>query len=171
MTGFAYATAALAVCLNMGRFAPAQPEMPSSTPAAQQSRSAAHSTQRIGRKSRVADGSATDFNGANKSADIMEIRKTVTGDTHELLVAGRVDGAGANQLELEILATIRANAQSIYINLSQATFLCSAGLRALLQYWRQMKNNQRVLLVTRPSPEVDAVLATTGFKEQIVEKM
>jgi hypothetical protein len=34
-----------------------------------------------------------------------------------------------------------------------------------------MKNNKRVLLVTRPSPEVDAVLATTGFKEQLVEKM
>ena len=101
----------------------------------------------------------------------MEIRKTITGDTHELLVAGRVDGEGANQLELEILAAIRANAQAIYVNLSQATFLCSAGLRALLQYWRQMKNNQRVLLVTRPSPELDAVLATTGFKEQIVEKV
>ena len=101
----------------------------------------------------------------------MEIRKTVTGDTHELLVAGRVDGEGANQLELEILAAIRANSQSIYINLSQATFLCSAGLRVLLQYWRQLKNSQRVLLVARPSPEVDAVLATTGFKEQIVEKV
>ena len=136
-----------------------------------QSCSAAPSTQSIGRKSRVADAGATGSNGANKRADIMEIRKTVTGDTHELLVAGRVDGAGANQLELEILAAIRANAQSIYVNLSQATFLCSAGLRALLQYWRQMKNNQRLLLVTRPSPEVDAVLATTGFKEQIVEKM
>ena len=101
----------------------------------------------------------------------MEIRKTVTGDTHELLVAGRVDGEGANQLELEILAAIRANSQSIYINLSQATFLCSAGLRVLLQYWRQLKNSQRVLLVARPSPEVGAVLATTGFKEQIVEKV
>jgi anti-anti-sigma factor len=101
----------------------------------------------------------------------MEIRKTITGDTHELLVAGRVVGEGANQLELDILAAIRANAQNIYVNLSQATFLCSAGLRALLKYWRQMKNNQRVLLVTRPSPEVDAVLATSGFKEKIVEKM
>jgi anti-anti-sigma factor len=119
----------------------------------------------------VADRSATDLNDVNKRADIMEIRKTITRDTHELLVAGRVDGEGANQLELEILAAIRANAQSIYVNLSQATFLCSAGLRALLQYWRQMKNNKRVLLVTRPSAEVDAVLATTGFKEQIVERV
>ncbi|MCX6925499.1 MAG: STAS domain-containing protein [Verrucomicrobia bacterium] len=101
----------------------------------------------------------------------MEIRTNVNGDTHELLVSGRVDGNGANQLELDILAAIRANAQSIYINLSQATFLCSAGLRVLLQYWRQMKNNKRVLLVTRPSPEVDEVLAATGFKEQIVEKV
>ena len=101
----------------------------------------------------------------------MEIRRTVTGDTHELLVAGRVDGDGANQLELEILAAIRAKAQAIYVNLNQATFLCSAGLRALLQYWRQMRNDKRLLLVTRPSPEVDAVLATTGFKDQIVEKV
>lgn len=88
-----------------------------------------------------------------------------------MLVAGRIDGPGANRLEEEILAAMRAGAKSIYVNLSQATFLCSAGLRVLLQYWRQMKNNQRVLLVTRPSPEVDDVLATTGFKEQIVEKV
>ena len=72
---------------------------------------------------------------------------------------------------MEILAAIRGNSRTIYVNLSQATFLCSAGLRALLQYWRQMKNNKGVLLVTRPSPEVDAVLATTGFKEHLVEKM
>jgi len=101
----------------------------------------------------------------------MEIRKTITGDTHELLIAGRIDGEGANQLEMEILTAIRANAQNIYVNLSQATFLCSAGLRVFLQYWRQMKNNNRLLLVTRPSPEVDEVLATTGFKAQIGEKV
>jgi len=101
----------------------------------------------------------------------MDIRKQITGDTHEFLVAGRIDGEGANQLELELLASIRANAKTIYVNLSQTTFLCSAGLRALLQYWRQMKKDQRVLLVTRPSPEADAVLAATGFKEQLVEKM
>ena len=101
----------------------------------------------------------------------MEIQKNLTGDIWEMLVFGRIDGDGANKLELEILAAIRADARTIYVNLSQATFLCSAGLRALLQYWRQMKNNQRVLLVTRPSPAVDAVLAATGFKDQMVEKV
>jgi stage II sporulation protein AA (anti-sigma F factor antagonist) len=101
----------------------------------------------------------------------MEIQKKITGDSYELLLAGRIDGEGANKLEEEILKAIREGAKSIYVNLSGATFLCSAGLRVLLQYWRQMKNSQRSLLATRPSPEVDAVLGTSGFRELIVEKI
>ena len=101
----------------------------------------------------------------------MQIRKTITGDCHELLVSGRIDGAGANELEVEVLATIRTGANPIYVNLSEATFLCSAGIRVLMQYWRQMKNSQRSLLVTRPTPEVESVLAITGFKDLIVEKI
>jgi anti-anti-sigma factor len=101
----------------------------------------------------------------------MDIRKNVTGSCHEILVVGRIDGPGANQLETEILASIRADANPIYVNLAQTTFLCSAGVRALLQYWRQMKSSKRVLLVTRPSPEVESVLETTGFQDLIVEKV
>lgn len=101
----------------------------------------------------------------------MDIQQIITGDNHELLVTGRIDGEGANRLEEEILKTMRAGAKNIYVNLSGATFICSAGLRVLLQYWRQMKNSQRSLLATRPSPEVDAVLATSGFREMLVEKI
>jgi anti-anti-sigma factor len=101
----------------------------------------------------------------------MKIRNVVTGDSCEMLVSGRIDGAGANDLEVEILNAIRSGAKSIYVNLNGATFLCSAGLRVLLQYWRQMKNSQRALVATRPSPEVDAVLATSGFREVLVEKV
>lgn len=99
----------------------------------------------------------------------MEIRKNITGECHELMVSGRIDGAGANALEVEVLATIRTGANPIYVNLADVTFLCSAGLRVLMQYWRQMKNAQRTLQVTRPSPDVEAVLETTGFKHLVVE--
>lgn len=88
-----------------------------------------------------------------------------------MLVSGRVDGEGANRLEEEILAAIRGGATAIYVNLSGATFLCSAGLRVLLQYWRQMKNSQRSLQATRPSAEVDTVLSACGFREMLVEKI
>jgi anti-sigma B factor antagonist len=101
----------------------------------------------------------------------MQIRKNITGDEHELLVAGRIDGEGANQLELEILGAMKAGAKTMYVNLSETTFLCSAGIRVLLQYWRQCKNSGRKLLVTRPSPEVDAALDMTGFKDEILEKV
>jgi anti-anti-sigma factor len=101
----------------------------------------------------------------------MEIQKIINGDAHELVITGRVDGEGANQLEEEILKTMRSGAKSIYVNLNGATFLCSAGLRVLLQYWRQMKNSQRLLKATRPSPEVDAVLVTSGFRDMLVEKV
>src|ERR1041385_6257072 len=100
----------------------------------------------------------------------MDIRKTVSGTTHELLGVGRIDGAGGNQLEEENLSSMRSGAQNIYVNLSQTTFLCSAGLRVFLQYWRQMKQKQGLLQATRPTPEIDAVLGTLGFREMLVEK-
>jgi len=101
----------------------------------------------------------------------MEIRKNITGECYELMVAGRIDGPAANALEEEVLTTIRSGANPIYVNLAEATFLCSAGLRVLMQYWRQMKNSQRTLLVTRPSPEVAAVIETTGLGHLVVENM
>ena len=99
----------------------------------------------------------------------MEMQKRITGDSWEFMLPGRVDGAAANQLEIEVLAAIKQNATSIYVNLAEATFLCSAGLRVLLQYHRQMKTKGLTLLVTRPSAEVASALEMTGFPE-LVEK-
>ena len=99
----------------------------------------------------------------------MAITKKTLPDSVELFVAGRVDGAAANELEISVLEATRGGAQTIYVNLSEATFLCSAGLRVLLQYWRQMKNSGKALWVANPSPEVDSVLTMTGFRAQMVE--
>ena len=97
----------------------------------------------------------------------MEIQKQITGDCWEFMLTGRLDGAVANQLEIEILAAMKQNAKSIYVNLAQATFLCSAAIRVLLQYHRQMKNKGLTLLVTRPSADVESALAMTGFPELV----
>jgi anti-anti-sigma factor len=99
----------------------------------------------------------------------MKIDKKTAGDSWELLMTGRVDGLAANQLEVEVLAAIRAGATAIYVNLANATFLCSAGIRVLLQYHRQMKGKGHIFLVSRPSPEVAAALQMTGFPE-LIEK-
>lgn len=99
----------------------------------------------------------------------MNITKNTTGDSWELTVPGRIDGMVANQLEIEVLAAVKAGAKEIFINLSQAEWICSAGIRVLLQHYRQMKNNGKVLRVTRPSPGINEILEVTGFKDVIVE--
>jgi len=99
----------------------------------------------------------------------MPIIKKFSDESTELFVSGRVDGAAANELEIEILEAIRTGAKTLHVNLAEATFLCSAGLRVLLQYWRQMKNAGKLLWVANPSAEVDSVLVMTGFREQMVE--
>ena len=105
----------------------------------------------------------------NQPKTTMEITKTIDRDSWELMLPGRIDGAAANQLELEVLAAIKAGAKEIFINLSQAEWICSAGMRVLLQYYRQMKANGKTLLVTRPSPGILEILEETGFKNAIVE--
>jgi len=99
----------------------------------------------------------------------MPITKIASADNWELTVPGRIDGAVANQLEIEILGAMRAGAKESFINPSQAEVSRSAGIRVPLQYYRQMKNNQKVLRVTRPSPNIMSILDMTGFKDLIVE--
>ena len=99
----------------------------------------------------------------------MAISKKSSAESAELFVSGRVDGPAANELEIAVLEAMRGGAKTLYVNLAEATFLCSAGLRVLLQYWRQMKNSGKALWVANPSPEVDSVLTMTGFRAQMVE--
>jgi anti-sigma B factor antagonist len=99
----------------------------------------------------------------------MSIKQFATGDSVEFVVSGNIDGALSNEIEVEILAAVKKGANTIYVNLSEANYICSAGIRVLLQYYRQLKVQKKTLWVTRPSTEVDAILEMTGFKELIVE--
>jgi anti-sigma B factor antagonist/stage II sporulation protein AA (anti-sigma F factor antagonist) len=99
----------------------------------------------------------------------MAIRQNASGNCYELLVSGRVDGAAANDLEVQVLNAIKAGATEVFINLSEADFICSAGIRVIMQYWRQLKSQGKRLAVTRPSKPVDDILAMTGFRDAVVE--
>ena len=106
----------------------------------------------------------------------MEIHKNVAPETYELLVSGRVDGDGANRLD-ELLSSIlfpkrvdQPDPKTIYVNLSNATFLSSAGLRVLMQHFRTMKNRQGQLLVSRPSSETTEALKMAGLYDELVWK-
>jgi anti-anti-sigma factor len=99
----------------------------------------------------------------------MIIQKNAHGNTHEVILTGRCDGEGANQLEIALLNSISAGAKTITVDMSGVSFLCSAGLRALLQYWRQLHNKGGSLQVEDPSAEAMTVLGTSGFKSMLIQ--
>ncbi len=101
----------------------------------------------------------------------MTISKQANRDECEFILPKRVDGAVADQLEVDVLNAINEGFTRILINLAEADFLCSAGIRVILQYHRKMKGLGKSLLVSRTSPEIDQVLELTGFRSQIVEKL
>ena len=99
----------------------------------------------------------------------MPLQKQIVRDECELLVTGRVDGAAANELEVEVLALAKTPIQSVYLNLANANFLWSAALRVILQSHRQWHAKGRRFVISRTSPEVDQILELTGMRELIVE--
>ena len=99
----------------------------------------------------------------------MAIRQNVSGESYEFLVSGRIDGAAANEMEEQVIRAEKAGAKEIFINLSEADFICSAGIRVIMQHWRQLRAQGRKLKVTRPSTAIDEILAMTGFRDAIVE--
>ncbi len=100
----------------------------------------------------------------------MAMRTVLNGDTAEIFLAQRVDGAAANDLEVEVLRLAREPVNTVLVNCAEARFLCSAAIRVLLQHHRQFKGKGRTLLVSRVSPEVDSILEMTGFRDLLVEK-
>lgn len=99
----------------------------------------------------------------------MSIQKNIYPDSVEFLMPERVDGTVANELEIAIIETRNGGAEKILVNLSGSIFLCSSGIRVILQNHRQMKAKGLTLLISRTSPEIDAVLELTGFRAQLLE--
>lgn len=100
----------------------------------------------------------------------MAISRVVTGSDCELVVTGRVDGPVANDLEREVTDALRAGIRHLMVNFAGADFLCSAGIRVVLQHHRQWKAQGRRLFISRTSPEVDHILELTGLRDVVVER-
>ena len=101
----------------------------------------------------------------------MDIQHNSQGDSDELAISGRVDGAGANQLKAALQESVGTGVRTIVVDLSAATFIGSAGLGTLLQYWRQMQKKGGTLYVGNPSPPVLALIKVSGFNDMLLQKV
>ncbi len=95
----------------------------------------------------------------------MDIAKHRVGDHLELTITGRLDAQWADRLSRELADAIRGGARRLRLDLDGVDFISSAGLRVLLQYYKQVKGMQGSLVVSNPSAPVQTVIALAGFEE------
>lgn len=95
----------------------------------------------------------------------MKITRQRTEDGLHLAIAGRLDAAWAGRLSTELAEALRGGARHLRLDLVGVDFMSSAGLRVLLQYYKQAKSLGGTLVVADVSPPVKTVIALAGFEE------
>ena len=93
----------------------------------------------------------------------MEITKQHSSGFLELKVEGRLDAFWSGHLANELAEVIREGAHHIRLDLAEVTYLSSAGIRVMLQSYKQLRGIQGAFGVSRPSPQVRDVLELAGL--------
>lgn len=93
----------------------------------------------------------------------MEITKQKIDDIVELRIKGRLDAYWADHVANALAEVIREGTHKIKLNMSEVNYLSSAGIRVLLQFYKQLKGIQGLFVVTNPSEPVKTILELAGF--------
>jgi len=98
----------------------------------------------------------------------MEIRKQRVGDILELEIEGRLDGYWADHLAQSFDDAIREGARNLKVNLSDVSYLSSAGIRVLVRAHKQLSAIQGSFSVSAPSEAARSILELTGLMDLLV---
>jgi anti-anti-sigma factor len=99
----------------------------------------------------------------------MEITKRQFGEIIELRIQGRLDGYWADPLAGAIDETIRGGAHHLRLDLSTVTYLSSAGIRVLVQAYKQLRGIGGSLAACNPSEPVLKVLQLAGLTALLIK--
>jgi anti-anti-sigma factor len=98
----------------------------------------------------------------------MEINKQRLGDVLELQVRGRLDGYWADHLSQSLDDAVREGARNLRLNLSEVSYLSSAGIRVLFRAHKQLSAIQGSFSVSEPSEAVRSILELTGLMDLLI---
>ena len=95
-------------------------------------------------------------------ADVLQLRIGWTDDAVVLGLAGELDLAAADELEVAMRRLAATPARHIVVDLADLEFVDSSGLRALLRARETVVASGRTLAMTNPAPAVERVFDITG---------
>jgi anti-anti-sigma factor len=98
----------------------------------------------------------------------MQITKVQRGDIVEVRITGRLDGYWAEHLNTGLADVVREGGHQIRVNLSDVSFLSSAGIRVLVQCFKQLRAIDGSLAVWHPSQHVTEVLKLAGLYDLLI---
>jgi anti-sigma B factor antagonist len=78
-------------------------------------------------------------------------------------VAGRVDSSNAANLDRALKEITENGRHNIVLDLSEVSYMSSAGLRAIVAALRESKKNRGDVRLCRPSERVSEVLSLAGL--------
>lgn len=93
----------------------------------------------------------------------MEIKKTTTGETIELLLDGRLDITFQETLETEITAAFNENPKKIVVNCEGLTFISSAGLRVFMKAHKLSASTGVELYIAKLNETTKKIFDITGY--------
>jgi len=94
----------------------------------------------------------------------MEVTRQESGDLLELKVKGRLHGYWSDHLANELVEVVRDGSRQIVLDLADVTYVSSAGIRVMLQFYKQLAGIQESLTVSSPSEPVKGFWSLRGLR-------
>ena len=99
----------------------------------------------------------------------MEIIRRVGEGWTELAIVGRLDGYWAEHLDAGLADAVREGHHRLRLDLSNVSFISSAGIGVLVKYYRRLESIEGSLAIVRASAQVRSVLNMTKLTPLLVD--
>ncbi len=88
------------------------------------------------------------------------------GDVTRVVLSGRIDIAGAREIELP-MAVVAGSRRAVIVDLSAVEFMASLGLRGIVISARSIVSKRGKIVLYAPRQHVEEVITTTGIHQMI----
>ena len=95
----------------------------------------------------------------------MDITKGPLVVSVELILKGKMDIDHAESVGEAVAQAVAEGATRVILNMSEITYLSSAGIRVLISCYKQLSNDGKKLLIRNPSTPARMVLDLSGLQD------
>ena len=93
----------------------------------------------------------------------MDIIKNLEGEILTLKLIGRLDTNASMEFEQQVEESISSNSRNMIIDFSDLEYICSSGLRVIIQAAKKLKSIQGELVLCSMEDYIQEVFEISGF--------